>query len=114
MAWTTPKTDWTTGELVTAEDMNAVGENLATIHNVSKNVAAFTTTENITLPGGAAFVDIDSDNLNLTIATSGGDVMVHCPVARFVILMLKLTETGMAMTAAESCMCMAGVIHGQS
>ena len=29
MAWTTPKTDWTTGELVTAADMNAVGENLA-------------------------------------------------------------------------------------
>ncbi len=31
MAWTTPKTDWSTGELVTAEDMNAVGENLAAL-----------------------------------------------------------------------------------
>ena len=31
MVWTTPKTDWATGELVTAADMNAVGENLAAL-----------------------------------------------------------------------------------
>ena len=26
MAWTTPKTDWTTGELVSASDMNSIGQ----------------------------------------------------------------------------------------
>ncbi len=31
MAWTTPKTDWSNGELVTADDMNAIGENLASL-----------------------------------------------------------------------------------
>ena len=77
MAWTTPKTNWATGELVTAEDLNAINENLAAIRNVSNNVAAFTTTEDIAIPGGNAFADADSDNLNLTLTTSGGDVLVH-------------------------------------
>ena len=31
MAWTTPKTDWETGELVAASDMNEIGENLAVL-----------------------------------------------------------------------------------
>ena len=74
MAWTTPKTDWATGELVTAEDMNAVGENLAALKNLS--TAAYTTTENIQLTS-RDFADVDSDNLNLTITTEGGDVLVH-------------------------------------
>ncbi|MCY3781938.1 MAG: hypothetical protein OXG78_16610 [Chloroflexi bacterium] len=77
MAWTTPKTNWATGELVTAEDMNAVGENLAVLRHPSTAVAAYTTTEDIVLPGTDSFADIDSDNLNLTITTSGGDVLVQ-------------------------------------
>ena len=31
MAWTTPKTNWATGELVTAEDLNAINENLVAL-----------------------------------------------------------------------------------
>jgi len=78
MAWTTPKTDWTTGELVTAEDMNAVGENLAELGNLRSAVAAYTTEADIAFPNsGSAFEDVDSDNLNLTLSTSGGDVLVH-------------------------------------
>ena len=77
MAWTTPKTNWATGELVTAEDMNAIGENLAALESLRSVVAVYTTTADIALPRGSTFVDIDSDNLNLTITTSGGDVMVH-------------------------------------
>ena len=38
MAWTTPKTDWTTGELVSAEDMNAVGENLAALKDPATEI----------------------------------------------------------------------------
>ena len=34
MAWTTPKTDWAAGELVTTEDLNAIGENLAAVDGV--------------------------------------------------------------------------------
>ena len=47
MAWTTPKNDWAAGELVTAEDMNSVGENLAALRFSSSAVAAYTTTEDI-------------------------------------------------------------------
>jgi hypothetical protein len=77
MAWTTPKTDWTTGELVSAEDMNAVGENLAQLGNLRSAVSCFATTENTSIPAGTTFADVDSDNLSLTITTSGGDVLVH-------------------------------------
>ncbi len=76
MAWTTPKTDWTTGELVAAEDMNAVGENLAQLGSVRSAVGAYTTPEDITA-GVSEFTDIDSSNLSLTITTAGGDVMIH-------------------------------------
>ena len=74
MAWTTPKTDWATGELVAASDMNAIGENLAALKHPATAVGA--TTADISKTVGE-FTDVDSDNLNLTITTSGGDVLVH-------------------------------------
>ena len=76
MAWTTPKTDWQVGELVSPDDMNAVSENLAELDRVRKTVAAHTTTEDIRIPDSSTFVDISS-NLNLTLTTAGGDVLVH-------------------------------------
>ncbi|MCY4537973.1 MAG: hypothetical protein OXE52_07050 [Chloroflexi bacterium] len=76
MAWTTPKTDWQVGELVSAGEMNAVSENLAELDRVRKTVAAHTTEDDIAIPHSATFVDIDS-NFNLTITTEGGDVLVH-------------------------------------
>ncbi len=75
MAWTTPKTDWTTGELVSASDMNSIGENLNTLRQ--KAIATSTLTNGIDATLGSSFVDVDSANLNLTITTVGGDVMVH-------------------------------------
>ena len=75
MAWTTPKTDWETGELVAASDMNDIGENLAALDTVRETVAAYTTTADITAKS-TDFVDVDS-NLTLTITTAGGDVLVH-------------------------------------
>ena len=74
MAWTTPKTDWETGELIAASDFNAVNENLATLKNPAS--AIYTTTEEIRVVGDE-FADLDSTNLNLTITTTGGDVLVH-------------------------------------
>ena len=74
MAWTTPKTDWETGELVAASDMNAIGENLAALQHPA--TAAYTTTAHID-KYAREFADVDSDNLNLTITTTGGDVLVH-------------------------------------
>ncbi|MCY4018070.1 MAG: hypothetical protein OXG39_01555 [Chloroflexi bacterium] len=74
MAWTTPKTDWSTGELVAASDLNAIGDNLAALRNLGK--AAYTTTEDI-VADNRDFALIDSNNLNLTITTTGGDVLVH-------------------------------------
>ena len=76
MAWTTPKTDWEVGELVSAGEMNAVSENLAELDRVRKAVAAYTTTDDIAIAHSNTFVDIDS-NFNLTITTAGGDVLVH-------------------------------------
>ena len=74
MAWTPLKTDWTTGELVTAEDMNAVGENLRILRTLES--AAYTTLSNINARA-SFFTDVDSDNLSLTITTTGRDVLVH-------------------------------------
>ncbi|MCY4536604.1 MAG: hypothetical protein OXE52_00075 [Chloroflexi bacterium] len=76
MAWTTPKTDWEVGELVSAGEMNAVSENLAELDRVRKAVAAHTTKDDIAILHSNTFVDIDS-NFNLTITTAGGDVLVH-------------------------------------
>ena len=72
MAWTTPKTDWTNGELVSASDMNAVGENFAAL--VAPPTASYTTTSDID-SYSTAWVDIDSNNLNLMLTTNGGDVL---------------------------------------
>ena len=76
MAWTTPKTDWNNGELVTASDMNAIGESLAMLRNHAPAAAAGRSTEDI-LRNSSTFTDVDSENFNLTIETSGGDVLAH-------------------------------------
>ncbi|MCY4540588.1 MAG: hypothetical protein OXE52_20390 [Chloroflexi bacterium] len=75
MTWTTPKTDWATGELITANDMNAVGENLTVLK--SPAMAVYTTTEDINALTNSEFVDVDSINLNLAITTAGGNVLAH-------------------------------------
>ncbi len=74
MAWTTPKTDWETGELVAASDMNAIGENLAALKNPA--TAVYTVPEDITDSSRNNFADVGS-NFNLTLITAGGDVMIH-------------------------------------
>ena len=74
MAWTTPKTDWATGELVAAGDLNAVGENLAAL--AAPSSADYKTPDDI-VKYSNDYVDIDSDNLNFTITTTGRDVLVH-------------------------------------
>lgn len=73
MAWATPKIDWSNGELVTATDLNAIGENLAGLQNRATAVGITTRwIESRT----TTFADVDSDNFNLTITTMGGDVLV--------------------------------------
>ena len=74
MTWTTPKTDWTSDDLVAASDMNVIGENLAALKNPS--TAAYATAADMSISNSSAFADIDS-NFNLTITTTGGDVLVH-------------------------------------
>jgi len=71
MARTTPKTDWETGELVAASDMNAIGENLAALDNVRETVATYKTSAEIG-DTSRTFVDVDSSNLNLSITAAGG------------------------------------------
>lgn len=74
MAWTTPKTNWATGELVSAEDMNAICENLVAL---KQPVTAIATSTELIDADLSEFSDVDSTNLNLTITTHGGDVLVH-------------------------------------
>ncbi len=82
MAGTTPKLDKTDGEPVANSGMNAVGKNNAAL-TAAPPTASYQTTSDIDSYADD-FVDIDSDNLNLTIATNGGDVLaafqgaVHC------------------------------------
>ena len=75
MTMTTPKTDWADGELVTADDMNEIGELLKKLI-APLAVASYTTPSDIaTTPRD--WSDIDSDNLNFTLNTTGGDVLAH-------------------------------------
>ena len=74
MAWTTPKTDWAVGELVTAEDMKTLGENLAALKDPPTVVG--TTAADIAAHF-TEFADVDSANLTLTLTTTGGDVLIH-------------------------------------
>ena len=73
MAWTTPKTNWATGELVTAEDMNTVGENFAALKH--QEMASYQSAMPSDNP--LQFAEADPNNLNLTITTAGGDILVH-------------------------------------
>lgn len=74
MIWTPPKIDWSNGDLVTADDLNAIGENLASVRNLGKATGA-TTEEIVKLLGD--FANVDSANLNLTLTTASADVMVY-------------------------------------
>lgn len=75
MAWSAPKTDWNNGELVSADDMNAIGEHLVTLA-ASPAKASYITPSDIVRYSNS-FVDIDGDNMNFTITTSGRDVLAH-------------------------------------
>ena len=73
MAWTAPKTDWANGELVSADDMNAIGEHLARLI-APPATASYQITSDID-SYSYEWVDIDSNNLNLSLTTTGGDVL---------------------------------------
>jgi hypothetical protein len=98
--WTAPRT-WTTGDLVAAGDLNThLRDNqewLKTPPFVEKkqvNIPASYTTTSTTL------VDIDATNLSLTLATTGGNVLVGfigyvsaSPATPAVILQLVVNGT---------------------
>ncbi|MCY4073061.1 MAG: hypothetical protein OXG60_17340 [Chloroflexi bacterium] len=82
MVGLTPGSDGTSDEPVTADEKRAVDEKHAPLVAPSPT-ASYQTTSDIDSYADD-FVDIDSDNLNLTITTTGGDVLaafqgaVHC------------------------------------
>jgi len=76
MAWTTPKT-WTS-EPLTSSDLNLyLRDNQNHIHDRQETNARYDTNESADYTTTSTiFVDIDSDNLKLTITTHGGEVLV--------------------------------------
>ena len=76
MTLTTPKTDWTNGELVSADDMNEIGELLKKLLSPPPPPSATYTTPS-DIAASPRWSDIDSDNLNFALNTTGGDVLAH-------------------------------------
>jgi hypothetical protein len=76
MTWTTPKT-WADQELVTADLLNThLRDNLEALKEPpSGNYECDETSEYTTT--STSFVDVDATNLVMTLATGGGNVMVH-------------------------------------
>lgn len=74
MTWTFPKT-WFAGELVTADLLNThLRDNLNALHARPKASYAANTCSYST--SSASMVNVDSTNLELSIDTTGGDVLV--------------------------------------
>lgn len=75
MAYTTPKTDWAAGDLVTASEMNRIGNNVAALkspptgHYEANQGSDYTTTS-------TSFANVDNTNFALTITTTGGGVQI--------------------------------------
>jgi hypothetical protein len=73
MAWTTPKTNYTGADTITASEINAVGDNLVALKDppttTSRSTSAYNTTS-------TSFVDVDATDYSLDITSTGGDLMV--------------------------------------
>lgn len=75
MAWTTPQT-WTAGSVVSASQLNEqLRDNMAYLLNRPHQRIVRTATADYTT-ASAAFVDIDSVNLSITLTLSGSAVLL--------------------------------------
>jgi hypothetical protein len=73
MTWTPPKTDWVTGNLVAASNLNEIGADLAYLLTpnsflVNENTGTYTTTSTTAVNVGA--------NYSVSITTYGGHLVV--------------------------------------
>lgn len=68
-AWTTPKQDWALNDIVTAPDLNAIGENLAYLKEQSARDSATITPAST---GSTSW----TTRASLSLTTRGGDVQV--------------------------------------
>ncbi len=79
MAWTTPKTDWATGDLVAASNLNEIGDNFNALMTRLENGASSSIDRSTNYStGSATWLDVDATegNFKHTITTSGGNVLV--------------------------------------
>ncbi len=75
MAWTLPRS-WVAGELITATIMNEqIRDNMDALKDPPSEVDPGTGSTDYTTTS-ATFVDIDSTDFTITLATTGGDVFV--------------------------------------
>jgi hypothetical protein len=68
-AWTTPKQDWALNDIVTAPDLNAIGENLAYLKEQTARARVAITPAST---GSAAW----TTRASLSLTTRGGDIQV--------------------------------------
>lgn len=75
MAWTAPKS-WAVGELLTAEDLNVhIRDNLLALKGPPTALVRLDQAVDYTTTS-SSFVAIDNVNLNHTLTTTGGDVLI--------------------------------------
>ncbi len=68
-AWTTPKQDWALNDIVTAPDLNAIGENLAYLKEQTARTSATITPAST---GSTSW----TTHASLSLTTRGGDLQV--------------------------------------
>ena len=100
MTLTTPKTDWVDGELVTADDMNEIGELLKKLM-APPPTASYTTPSDIA-GRPSSWTDIDSNNLNFTLNTAAG-MYWRISKAQFTAAILGVRPLALILKSMESC-----------
>lgn len=74
MAWTTPKTDFSPGNVLTAAQMNAIGGDLVALANSASTTLTTTTTVSVTTAG--TFYDLSGLSVSITPNSTASKILV--------------------------------------
>lgn len=74
MAWTTPKTNFSPGNVLTADQMNAIGGDLVALANSASTTLTTTTTVSVTTAG--TFYDLSGLSVSITPNSTASKILV--------------------------------------